>query len=84
MGRGMGKTVVLVLAAGGGGRTKQVGQHACEHRKTGTHTHTGHRNGPGGHESSNWRFGRPRRKWRWSSVFGVLRALMKGGEGARA
>jgi hypothetical protein len=24
---------------GGGGRTKQVDQHACEYRKAGTHTH---------------------------------------------
>ena len=24
---------------GGGGRTKQVDQYACEYRKTGTHTH---------------------------------------------
>ena len=27
-------------SAGGGGMTKQVDQHAREHRETGTHTHT--------------------------------------------
>jgi hypothetical protein len=54
---------------GGGGRTKQVDQWACEYTKTGTHTHTGHLNGPGGHESL---------------AFEVLRALVKGRGGGWA
>jgi hypothetical protein len=45
-GWGMGKTVVVV---GGGGRNKSANARMNTERQA--HTHTGHRNGPGGHES---------------------------------
>ena len=45
-GWGMGKTVVVV---GGGGQNKSTNAHMNAERQA--HTHTGHRNGPGGHES---------------------------------
>jgi hypothetical protein len=44
MGGGMGKTVVVVV---GGGHSKSTSTHVNTGRQA--HTHTEHRNGPGGH-----------------------------------
>ena len=46
MGGGMGKTVVVVVV---GGQNKSTNARVNAGRQA--HTHTGHRNGPGGHES---------------------------------